>query len=261
MQQVEDLLKKARLPKDVYWILFGAACFAHVVMNLLDSGAMWYVFLSTYSLVPRGVSDNFFVVPGLLMCLPAILALVFSNTRFTLASVILAGVNVLFALLITFGLIPWLANLASVTYLLASIALLVYTLVNDERKNALGVLCLLLGVGSILLTVILSMTTMRSFTRPEISFVGFRNLQRYGLIDTFFGWKQYLYNWRGSCAVFYPISRAVLVIAMGAGMLLAPQRLLIYDPASPLSLSLTVNHKSQFPLLDAYKANWRRQNH
>lgn len=207
-------------------IAFCVLAVGFVVMNWLDSGYMWDTLMSMRY---RGLRQAwwkwwnvkggfnwyrfFMTLPGVLFAAFPLLAVGFAGKRKKIPAVIFAALNLLFAGLL-FVVESVVFSACWAVYAAAGVVLLLYALGVIQRKTLPVILFFALGAASVAATVTLSFYVVRSdLSLQEVPISAFERYGMRGIWDVMRMWHN------GYASTLYPLSRAFLYFALGAGAL------------------------------------------
>ena len=218
-------------------IAFVVLAAASIVLNLLDSQAAWYYVFGTLGLLNTPLESALtlgagptitalrwgsvspeigYAFPGVVFALPALLAILLIRLGKKMPALIFAILNLVLMLVLTVGafsiVLPvglcWLLQAA------AGVLLLLRALKIGSKK-ALAIVLFAMGALSVVAFLLLSCFRYNMMT-GEQTFIGLSGLQKWLQTGTY---RMALLNMQTVGAHFYPLSRALLLFAMGAGVM------------------------------------------
>lgn len=207
-------------------IAFCVLAVGFVVMNWLDSMYMWDRLMWVRY---RGLRQAwwkwwdvkggfnwyrfFMTLPGVLFATFPLLAVGFAGKRKKIPAVIFAALNLLCTGLL-FVVESVVFSACWAVYAAAGVVLLLYALGVIQRKTLPVILFFVLGVASVAATVTLSFYRVGSDWSPREAHIS--AFERYGMRAI---WNVKMCYGYGYASILYPLSRAFLYFALGAGAL------------------------------------------
>lgn len=228
--------------KAIAWIAFLLLVSAFVAFNMVDSAPMWdkliaaggwyntplhaAVTLGTgpsmidlrWSSIPARMGTAF---PGILLALFPLLSLLFAQKRKKVPAIVFAIINLMAALLCTVSAFElWRpVGLCWLLYVGGSLLLLLNA-VGVMGRKLLAVLLFVLSLMSALGFLLLCGCYME-YHMGQFKFIGLGGVQRL-LRRNGGSWAVYTQDAKKIMGIFYPFSRTLLLLALGAGALCLP---------------------------------------
>ena len=180
----------------------------------LDIGPLHNKFL------PGNIPFRFGIAfPGIVFAIFPLLAIAFIRRKGI--SIVCSVINLILSLVFTIAMLRtwWLLSICWLMYTIASLLILFGALGIIKNHQLLSVLFFVMGIVSLFLFAILSCFEFSSLSFDEVHYEGLNELQR---ILTTEPWWLYFYCFYFNAGLFYPLSRAILYFAFGAGVMFAP---------------------------------------
>lgn len=234
-------MRKSKAPLVIFLLL----TVMFIILNMLDGAPLWdsmiryggwantlphsILTLGTgpyqaglrWGNIPWNIGSAF---PGIVFAVFPLLAIVFSGKGKRVAAIILSVIHLNLALFFTLSVIGlwWPLAVCWLAYAVTGLLLLLHAAGAIKSRKGLAVLFFVLCGVSVLAYV--GFSCFQLSLRGVGSFVGLRGLQQSFLRSPWQSYAVFMYRFGG---FFYPLSRAVLYGAFGAGMLCGSRR----DPA------------------------------